>query len=169
MFTICGHIILYHYFVYRSDKISNERVNGNMYNVRDLVEVKIPAHTAITQSWTEYELVSGQIQFKNTCYNYIKLKLSPDTIYLVCIPNYEKTRLFNQNIANAKVIDGIPVNDKEQVPFGKFIDLGKYNYTIASFKFSPPVITLQNGGSDVHSNPVEYYVDIPHQPPQIFC
>lgn len=168
MFAICGHVILYQYFVYKSDKISNERVNKNTYNVRELVEVKIPAHTAITQSWTEYELVSGQIEFKNTCYNYVRIKLTTDTIYLVCLPNYEKTRLHDQN-TNGKTIDDAPVNKKDHVPFGKSIDLGKYDHTIASFIFSVPVINLQKGKCFSCHNPAEYQVDIPHQPPQMFC
>ena len=169
MFTICGHLLLYQFFVYRSDKLFNDRIGKNMYNVHDLVQIKVPSHTGVTQSWNYFEKINGQIRFKNTCYNYVKLKLTRDTIYLMCIPNYEKTRLFNQNIINASHIADIPVNKKDHVPFGKTTDLGKYNYPVTLFKFSAPVAILQSGNIICCSNPIQYYTDTPHQPPKMFC
>src|ERR1700744_5809789 len=100
MFIICGHLALYQYAVYQSDKLFNDMISKNMYNIHDLVEIKVPQHIGTIQNWRVYERINGQVQFKNTCYNYVKLRLTKDTIYLICIPNYEKTRLFNQNIIN---------------------------------------------------------------------
>jgi len=169
MFTICGHLVLYQFFVYRSDKLFNDRIGKNMYNVHDLVQIKVPSHTGVIQNWNYFEKINGQIRFKNTCYNYVKLKLSRDTIYLMCIPNYEETRLFNQNIINASHIADIPVNKKDHVPFGKTIDLGKYNYTTLLLKFSAPVITFQINNAILCPNPTHYHIDTPHQPPKMFC
>lgn len=169
IFTICGHLLLYNYFVYKSETALNERISNNAYNEQDLVEIKIPAHTAITQSWTEYQFINGQIQFKNTCYDYVKVKLTTDTIYLVCLPNNEKTRLFNQNIINARVIDDAPLSKKEQVPYGKTIDLGKYNYTLISYNFSSPVTLLHRGRPFTVPALANRCVAIPLQPPRISC
>lgn len=169
MFTICGHLLLYQFFVYRSDKLFNDRIGKNLYNVHDLVLIKVPSHTRVTQSWNYFEKINGQIRFKNTCYNYVKLKLTRDTIYLMCIPNYEKTRLFNQNIINASHIADVPVNKKDHVPFGKAIDIGKYNYPVTLFKFSAQVTILQSSNTKYCSNPIQYYTDTPHQPPKMFC
>ncbi len=169
MFTICGHLVLYHYFVYKSDRELNERISNNAYTEHDLVEIKIPAHTAITQSWTEYQYINGQIQFKNICYDYVKVKLTTDTIYLACLPNREKTRLFNQNIINAKVIDDAPVSKKGQVPFGKGIDLGKYNYTLVSYHFSSQVTVLNHGNAFTVPAIASRCVTVPLQPPRMSC
>ena len=169
MFTICGQLALYQYFVYRSDKVFNEQISKNLYNVHDLVEIKVPAHTPVTQNWTTYERINGQVQFKNTCYNYVKLKLTRDTIYLMCVPNYEKTRLFNQNIIDARQLGDIQVNKKDHIPFGKTVDLGKYNHPITLFQFSPPVITLQAGNVSLAINQVQHCVATPHQPPKMLC
>lgn len=169
MFTICGHLVLYQYFVYRSDKLFNDQISKNLYNVHDLVQIKVPAHTALAQNWSSFEKINGQIQFKNTCYNYVKLKLTKDTIYLMCVPNYEKTRLFNQNIINASQISDIPVTKKDHVPFGKSIDLGNYNYPVVLFRFSPTVVTLQSNSITGNFDHVKNYITIPHQPPKMFC
>jgi len=169
IFTICGHTLLYQYFAYRSDQIFNDRISRNMYNVHDLVEIKIPTKTQVTTGWTTYQKINGQIQFKNICYNYVKLKLTRDTLYLVCIPNYEKTRLFNQNIINAKDIDDIPVTKKDHVPFGKAADFGKYNYLPVQFSFLSPVVILQASNNLQSPTPIQCCLSVPHQPPKMFC
>ena len=108
-------------------------------------------------------------QFKNSCYNYIKLKLSRDTLYLVCIPNYEQTRLFPQNIINARDIDDIPITKKDHIPFGKAADLGKYSYSLVEFSFSPPVLMIQTRDNTNSPTPVQCCLNIPHQPPKMVC
>jgi hypothetical protein len=166
IFTICGHILVYQYFVYESDKLFNDRIGMSLYNVHDLVEIKVPAHTEGAQGWSGYERINGQIQFKNTCYNYVRLQITGDTIYLACIPNYEKSRLFNQNIIDAREIDDIPVNKKDHVPYGKIIDLGSYNYPAALFSFLPPVIILKGEGKFFYLSPVQHNITVLHQPPK---
>jgi hypothetical protein len=167
LFTMGGHFMLYQYFVYRSDRLFNDQISKNRYNVNDLVEIKIPAHTPAFRDWDSFEPISGQVQFKNACYNYVKLKITTDTIYLMCVPNYEKTRLFKQNIINVKEIADIPVNKKDHVPFGKTLNLDKYNNQVAVYNFLSPVTTLYVNNSRCSSYPVQHYLSIPGRPPQI--
>jgi len=121
------------------------------------------------KNWGGYERISGQIQFRDACYNYVKLKLTRDTIYVVCIPNYEKTRLVNENVIDAKEITDIPVNKKDHVPFGKTINLDSYNYPIILYKLLPKVITLPANNYCSRLNLVQRYPDTPDQPPKILC
>jgi hypothetical protein len=137
-----------------------------MYNINDLVEIKVPLFTPAVQNWDRFQYISGQIQFKNTCYNYVKLKITRDTIYVVCIPNYETTRLYNQNIINAKKIADIPVNKKDHVPFGRIINLGRYNYTLTLYDFTPPVEALHFNNNNPYICLVERYITVPEQPPK---
>lgn len=166
LFTAGGHVLLYQYAVYKSDKLFNDQISRGRYNVDDLVEIKVPAHTTLKRNWTAFEPIHGQVQFKSTCYNYVKLRLSPDTVYLMCIPNYEKTRLFNENIISAKDLGDIPVNKKDHVPFGKTPDLGKYNYPLMLHRFTPPVIVLPAAGHSLYCYTVNTDIDIPEQPPK---
>jgi len=159
--------LLYQYFVYQSDKFFNEQISKNRYNLSDLVEIKIPIHNSVTQNWKGYESINGQIQFKNTCYNYVKLKLTADTIYLKCIPNYEKTRLFNQNIINAKEISDIPVNKNSHVPFGKVNFPITYSVPLIIFNFNTPLACSNSINTNVCCYPIKHYIPIVEQPPQI--
>ena len=137
LFNLAGYYALYQYFTYKSDKVMNEHIAKNQYNVNDLVEVKIPVSLPYVTSWKNYEDVSGQVQFKNNCYNYVKLKLTADTMYVKCIPNYEKTRLISANVINAKQIGDVPVNKHENVPLKKS---GEDIYQIESFSFYPTTL-----------------------------
>ncbi len=141
-FSICGHLLLYQYSLFITYRIFNERISQNVYNLNDLVEIKIPLVNPINQNWRKYASVSGRVQFRLKSYNYVKLKLTPHAIYLACIPNYEKTKLSNHNIINAKDIDDIPVKKKDHVPFGKLADIGKYNPGGTCFAFKPAIIML---------------------------
>ncbi|TWJ04844.1 hypothetical protein JN11_00567 [Mucilaginibacter frigoritolerans] len=158
--------MLYQYFVYQSDRFFNEQISKNRYNVSDLVEIKVPIHTSAAQNWKRYESINGQVQFKNTCYNYVKLKLTADTIYLKCIPNYEKTRLFNQNIINAKAIADIPVNKNSHVPFGKVNFSITYNATASIFNFNPPLAIANSINTHICCYIIEHSIPLPEHPPK---
>ena len=166
MFTICGHLLLYQFFVYKADRLFNYQVSQNRYNINDLVEIKVPLKISLAKNWQIFEPINGQIQFKNTCYNYVKLKLTKDTTYLVCIPNYEKTRLYQQNIINAKNIDDVPVNKKEHIPFGKSLNLSSYNFTLINYRFSPLLKILKTNNFHSANYPIERYRTIPELPPK---
>lgn len=166
MFNICGHILLHRYFVYRADQYFNEQIGKNRYNVNDLVEIKLPLHLSVAQNWKHYEPIKGQVQFKNNCYNYVKLKLTADTIYLQCIPNYEKTRLFNQNIINAKKIADIPVRKKSHIPFGKISQRVNYSYPQNTFNFTSPLAIVVKNDNCFCLHIIQRNSDAPKLPPK---
>jgi hypothetical protein len=142
LLNIGGQLLLHQYLVYKSDKLFDEEVSKGKYSIDDLVEVKIPVHMPTIQDWNNYTYISGQVQFQNSCYNYVKLKMTRDTIYLMCVPNYQTTHLADHNIINARQIPDIPLSKKEHVPFGK-INLTAYNYQSIHYRFSIPLIMVR--------------------------
>ncbi|QQL50754.1 hypothetical protein [Mucilaginibacter ginkgonis] len=134
LFNLAGYYALYQYFVYKSDKVMNEHIAKNQYNVNELIEVKIPVNLPYVTSWRNYESISGQVQFKNVCYNYVKLKLTADTMYVKCVPNYEKTRLVSNNVIKVKEIADVPVSKHDAPLIKKSVD-DIYHYE--SFAFQP--------------------------------
>ena len=139
LFNIGGQLSVYQYLVYKSDKFFNKQISENHYNIDDLTEIRIPANMPGIADWKNYENLCGRVQFENSAYNYVKIKMTRKAIYLVCVPNYATTRLSDQNIINARQIADIPVPKKEHVPFGK-INLVAYNYQVVRYTFSIPVI-----------------------------
>ena len=167
LFSLYGHMALYQYFVYHSDKIFNEQISMNKYAVDDLVSVKVPVNMPTIENWKDYAYISGQIQFKNNSYNYVKIKMTRDTIYLMCVPNYKKTRLINKNIIDARKIADIPVGKKEHVPFGKAISLSDFNYQNIQYSFITPVSVLKTAVSNVKADLIKCSVASPAQPPEL--
>ena len=167
LLSLYGQLALYQIFVYRSDKLFNEKISMNQYALDDLVSVKVPVNMPTVEDWKDYACISGQVQFKDNSYNYVKVKMTKDTMYLMCIPNYKKTKLINQNIIDARKIADIPVNKKERVPFGKMMSLSEFNYQVINYRFTPPVSAIKNITANITAYIVKCSVTGPSQPPEL--
>jgi hypothetical protein len=167
LLSLYGYMAVYEYCVFQSNRLFNEQISQNKYKIDDLVAVKVPVNMPTIQDWKDYSFISGEVQFKNNCYNYVKIKMTRDTIYLMCIPNYEKTRPYNKNIIDARKIADIPVNKKERVPFGKINTLGMYNYQVVQYRFLAPIAILKKRINYTHSNIIKSFIANPGQPPDV--
>jgi hypothetical protein len=170
LFTIGGQLVLHQYFVCLSDKFFNEQTDKGQYNVDDLTEVKIPVNMPGITDWKRYEKIVGQVQFENVSYNYIKMKITRNAIYLMCVPNYPTTHLCSQNIIVAKQVKQDPLQQKNHVPYGKIMLLNKFNIAFLQFKFIPPF----KGITETLVEPIQQSLhnhspDIPEQPPRLSC
>ncbi|NCD70149.1 hypothetical protein [Mucilaginibacter agri] len=168
LFNLGGYAVLYQYFIYKSDKLMNEQISRNMFNVHDLVEVKVPVNMPQITSWTSYQRISGQIQFRQGCYNYVKLKLTRDTMYVMCIPNYEKTRLVSANIIYAKNIEDLPISKKDNT-FGKKINLSEYSHFVILFDFTSRPTDITTTKSTTVLKHTSLYAGTPFQPPELLA
>lgn len=139
--NLVGVLALHQYLVYKSEMLFNRQINKNHYFVNDLTEIKIPINTSVIHDWPVFVQQFGRIQFKNSAYNYVKIRITKTAIYLFCIPNYESTHLANRNIIDAKQIPDIPIKKKEHVPFGK-INLLSYSYVGLKYSFKIPLLRV---------------------------
>jgi len=166
LYSLYGHTVLYFYSVYRSDKLFNEQISMDKYSLDDLVSVKIPVKMPTVEDWKDYVAVAGQVQFQNNSYNYVKLRMTKDTMYLMCIPNYKKTRLISQNIINARKIADIPNSKKDHVPFGKQSILNDYNLDAVKYSFASPVVFINNTIGSIKASLVKCSLPSPAPPPK---
>lgn len=118
------------------------------------------------EDWKDYAAISGQVQFQNNNYNYVKLRMTKDTMYLLCIPNYKKTRLINQNIITAQKIADIPNAKKDHVPFGKQSILNDYNLQPVKYTFASPVTIIDNITGSINAGLVKCTLPSPAPPPK---
>ncbi|HAL81288.1 MAG TPA: hypothetical protein DCO83_02845 [Mucilaginibacter sp.] len=169
LFNIGGQLVLHQYAVFLTARFFNEQTSKGLYNVNDLTEVKLPVNLPGISDWSAYENISGQIKFENSSYNYVKMKITRNAIYLMCIPDYATTSLTSQNIIDAKQVKDIPVPKKEHVPYSKSSVRDNFSFAFLHFRFSSPVQGL--AGIDVRSCPliIHHSPDIPEQPPKFLC
>ena len=143
LFNMGGYHVLYQYFIYQSDKVMNEHIAKNEYNVHELVQVKIPVSMPGIDNETTYQSISGQIQFRQGCYNYVKLRLTSDTMFVMCVPNYEKTRLLNSNVICAKQLADLPVSKHDNLPSIKKSGQEIYDFETFNFYLNSAVTDLR--------------------------
>lgn len=119
--------------------------------------------------WVDYEDVSGQIQFQNTSYNYVKMKLTRHAMYLLCIPNYEKTQLNTQNVISAKRVKDVQVPRKDHTPTFKVALLGDFQVVEQVFCFIAPIKYKKTFVPTFVQSLFKNDLDVPDHPPRSFC
>jgi len=167
LFTIGGYTLLFQYYIHQSDVQMVKQIFDNKIDETKLIEIKIPVHFPTMQDWNEYAVVEGQIQLKDAYYNYVRLKMTRDTMFFVCIPNATKTRLVNANIITARQIADVPLTKKGQDPSVKKINtlsdynlqLFKYGYT--GFEKQLPINNIKAALLQTCSP----YIESPGKPP----
>ena len=164
LFNIGGQLAIRQYFVYKSDKLFDEQINKNRYNVNDLTEIKIPANMPEVHDWRHFEILNGRVQFQYSSYNYVKIKITHNAIYLLCVPNYATTHLSDQNIIYARQIPDIPVSKKDHVPLVK-LNFATFSNICIHYKFENPVV-ITRGNIFINHSMVRYSaIAGPGQPP----
>lgn len=162
-------MLVFQYLIYRSNVFAEHQIAKGLYNPKDLIELKVPVHMPVSADWTHYEPISGQIQLREACYNYVKLKITKDTLFVKCVPNYSTTRLINANVIYAKNIADLPISKKGDLAGLKKVATDIYNYEIIIFKLQQPDV-----GANTYSIRPPYSLsnvalDIPHLPPDTAC
>lgn len=144
LFNIGGYMVLSQYLVYQSDKFAAEQISKGKYDTTNLIEIKIPQHMPQIHDWKSFVCVSGQVQFAGIAYNYVKLKVTRDTVFVQCIPNYETTKLLTDNVIYAKQLNDIPISKKAHESSGKKTGVdNKYNYPITAYTFTSRVSAIK--------------------------
>ncbi len=169
LFNIGGQLSLHQYFAYLADKFFTAQTEKGLYYKGDLTEVQIPVNMPAIADWTSYENISGRIDFNDVSYNYVKMKLTRTTLYLVCVPNYETTKLTQQNVIDATQGKKVPVPQKEHVPYGKILFSGKFNFQFGQFAFLNPATTIREVTTSPVLRPMFQSGDIHKPPPKSVC
>jgi len=167
MFNIGGYMLLFQYFIKHSDDYANEQINKGLYKPDELVEIKIPVHLPNIQNQADFQGISGQVKLNDADYNYVALKITRDTMFLMCIPNYEKTRLISENIIVAKNISDIPLAKKNHIPVQKKSGTDSF-YDYAFMLLVPPAYrnSVQKANYDLSLIFSSTYISTPAQPPE---
>lgn len=168
LFSLAGQLIVYQYLNYRADKFFTKQTSKGLYKTDELVEIKIPASMPIAAEWSGYQRVSGRVQFANAAYNYVKMRVTRNAIYLMCVPNYETTKLSSQNIIHAEDIGDLKIPAKEHVPYGKAQVIDGLHFAFGVFEFTSPfkMLTIKRVQPVISFNC--HKLEIPEQPPKSF-
>lgn len=167
LFNSGGYSLIFEYFIHRSEVQIIKQIYENKVDATQLVQIKIPVHNPGASDWTDYEHVQGQIQLKDGFYNYVGVKMTRDTMYLVCIANSVKTKLFNANIIVAKNVSDAPLSKKgQEAPIKKVSSVSsEYNNPAVSFTFLSFTDSIDRRENPISSKLTHPYIESPGKPP----
>jgi len=165
LINVGGYQLLFQYFIYQSDNAITEQINYNRYKTTDLVEVKIPVYLNM-QNWDDFKPIGGQVTVKGNVYNYAQLRITRDTLYLMCIPNHNKAGLIKANLTYGKQVNDMPVSKKPILPLiKKSISESEFIYAANKFNGLISIEKTKMRHSYVAQNVINIPVNVAGQPP----
>ena len=134
-----------------------------------MVEVKIPLNMPYINDTKDFERVDGQLEYKGVHYNYVKRKVTGDTLYVLCLPNISKTKLYVAKADYSKEVNDIPTNKKSTETLKKAGFATEYRCTSNEFLIIQ-FVTKTNVYHNANATPLSYnLIRIPEQPPKVSC
>jgi len=112
LFNVAGYSLYFNYFIDRSYQQLVQEIDDLDYDQAALTELRIPLHLPYVTGSAGYDRVDGEIELNGIHYNYVKKKIANDTLYLVCLPNYEKTNLSKSKTDYSKGANDLPSEDQ---------------------------------------------------------
>jgi len=159
--------LFFQYFIVQSDKELALRADKNQYNDDELTEIKMPLNLPYMTGSPGYERVDGAVTINGIYYNYVKRKVYNDTLYLMCLPNKDKTKLYSARNDYANKVHDTPVNGKNTNAAGKkLLPASDYSQTVAHFtlQIPSPISSRKRKPADT---PILYsYLSETFHPPQ---
>jgi hypothetical protein len=165
LFNLGGYALVYQYFINQADVQMVKQIYSSKINDAKFIELKIPVHMETITDWSDYEVIAGQIQLKDAYYNYVKLKMTRDTMYFICLPNKAKTQLVKANIITAKQINDVPLSKKGDTAAKKVNSLSEYNLQAFNYQYSVMGASLKPNYCSEIADPIHPYIGSPGKPP----
>ncbi len=108
LFNLAGYSIFFRYLQQRSSEQTLQHIERGAYSDDELVLVKVPVLLPYSANWKDYERYDGEIEWGGVHYNYVKRKITDDTLYVLCLPDKKRTELNEARIAYARQVNDLP-------------------------------------------------------------
>ena len=109
VFNLAGYRWLFSAIEKNATTNLDQKISAGKYSDEQLVEIRIPLNMPY-YSDKDYEEVYGETDFNGEHYQYVKRKVSANTLYLLCLPNKEKTSIVKEKNEFTKAVNDIPGN-----------------------------------------------------------
>jgi|SRR5688572_30581858 len=109
VFNLVGYRWLFSAIENKATANLEQKISSGEYIDEQLIEIRIPLNMPY-YSDKEYENVYGETDFNGEHYRYVKRKVSGNILYLLCLPNKEKTNIVKAENEFTKAVNDIPAN-----------------------------------------------------------
>lgn len=108
LFNLVGYTLLLRLLQRRNASQTSQMIESGNYSEADLVLIKVPTSFTPVGNRSEYVRCDGEIERDGTHFNYVKCKISNDTLYLLCLRNDDRKKLNDARDKYAKQMGDIP-------------------------------------------------------------
>lgn len=167
LFNITGYNLLFSLIIKKSDKELVSSLDNKLYKIEDLLEIKIPVYLPYVANQQNYERIDGELEFNGVYYNYVKRKISRDTLYLLCVYNEAKTRLDNARLSYGQQVNDFPSDNSSHTAVIKKNWAGnEYNQHFLSFFFDRPVTMIDKSIQPFETDIITIFIKGNFHPPR---
>ena len=124
LFNVGGYYVVFWGLRFHNDQRLLHRVEANLYHDNEIVELKIPVTLPYPLQDQGFQPVDGRFEHNGEHFKLIKHKFENDTLYVVCIRDFETRKLVNtmrNYVEMANGFDATSSNQKALNYLGKLI------------------------------------------------
>jgi len=170
LFNLCGYSLVFRYLIQQSEQQLTQQLDLNNYQENELVQISIPLHLPYMQNSSGFERIEGSIEHNGNQYNYVKRMLRNDTLYILCLPNHQKTQLVKGKASFAGQANDFAGPKKDNNSSAKKVSLsGDYQHIIAQYSFLLPVTSPTTRNAVPSCTLHSATIDTPGHPPKASC
>lgn len=122
IFNLAGYRWLFSAIERNATAKLDQKISAGNYSDEQLVEIHIPLNMPYFSD-KDYEEIYGETDWNGQHYQYVKRKVSGNTLYLLCLPNKEKTSIAKVKNEFTKAVNDIPSNKQGSQQKNNFIKL----------------------------------------------
>lgn len=108
LFNVGGYYIVFWGLRYQTDQQLTYRLDANLYDPGETVEIKIPVALPYPLQSNDFERVDGRFEHNGEHFKLVKHKLVNDTLYVVCIRDRETRELVNTMTDYVQLTQALP-------------------------------------------------------------
>jgi hypothetical protein len=142
LFNTAGYTFLFRYLNQETTHEISRQIDSKSYDDNELVELKIALNLPYQSSMSDYELHSGEITLNGSHHNYVKRKISGDTLYLLCLPNREKDKLQLAETNFSKDANGFDGTGKKESQVKKSQVFNQFQPALEDYTLSTPSLQI---------------------------
>lgn len=110
VFNMFGYQLMIAYWQQRNDAHVEARIDQNQYSDGDLISIKVSLNLPYYTGSKEFERIYGSINIDGVDYEYVKRRVYADTLEVLCLPNFQKTKLNTVSNEITKAATDVPTS-----------------------------------------------------------
>jgi hypothetical protein len=171
LFYLAGRVLFVDYFIHQNNVKAEGQIDIGNYDADQLIEIKVPLNIPYYSSSPKYERYYGEFDLDGRYYNYVMRKVCNDTIYLLCLADYDRSILNKAKeefALNAADMAGCsPLKKSVENFVKKYASATEYFHIDNNLKFGSLALCFTHSGDIFSTSLNAGFVETPERPPAV--